>query len=195
MSKALKMILFLSVLVVPASAWAQVGEKNVSLGYELTSGIDGELTNGFNLCFGYEFEKDNELRVELLHQRYEGTTWDASKDLWPSLGRSVSDAQASLLALIVGVRGYIFAEDLGLEKIRPYFFIGGGFYVSSWDDIHPNEGEATSWGVAPGLGVEAMITRNLGLSLDLKQHVILTTSTTNKGGSFTSGVLNAVYRW
>lgn len=195
MSKALNMILFLSVLVVPASALAQHGEKNISLGYEFTSGIDGELSNGFELGFGYEIEKDNELRFELLYQKYEGTTWDASKDLWPSLGRSVSDAEASLLALIVGLRGYIFAEDLGLEKIRPYSFFGGGYYISTWDDIHPSDGQATSWGVVPGLGIEAMIMKHLGLALDLKQHIMLTTSTTNNSGSFTSGTLNAVYRW
>jgi len=196
MLKAVKIIFLILAVIIPTGvAGAQVGEKNISLGYEFTKGIDGDLTYGFNLGVGYEFEKDNELRVELMYQKYEGTTWDASKEFWPALGRSVADAQASLLALIVGIRGYIFAEDLGLQSVRPYFFLGGGYYRSTWDDIHPTDGEASSWGVAPGLGVEAMITRHLGLSLDLKQHVILTTSTTNKGGSFTSGVLNAVYRW
>jgi hypothetical protein len=195
MSKALILLFSIFAILIPSGAWAQHGEKNISLGYEFTGGIGGELTYGFNVGFGYELEKDNEFRVELLYQKYEGTTWDASKDLWPSLGRSVSDAEASLLALIVGLRGYIFAEDLGLEKIRPYFFLGGGYYISTWDDIHPNEGKATSWGVAPGIGVEAMITKHLGLGLDVKQHIMLKTSTANNSESFTSGTLNAVYRW
>jgi len=195
MSKAVILLFSIFAILSPAGAWAQLGEKNISLGYEFTSGIDGELSYGFNLGFGYELEKDNELRVELMYQKYEGTTWDASKDLWPSLGRSVSDAEASLFALIVGLRGYIFAEDLGLEKIRPYFFLGGGYYRATWDDIHPGEGEASGWGIAPGIGIEAMITKHLGLSLDLKQHFLLTINTTNNGDTFTSGILNAVYRW
>lgn len=76
-------------------SYANSGEKELAVGYEvITKGFDDELSTGLNFAIGYFVDDDTQIRLDIVHQIYEGTTWDASKDLWDQLGRSVSDSRS-----------------------------------------------------------------------------------------------------
>lgn len=189
MKRILVLIAFVLIIFSPNKAWAQLGDAKLSLGYELTSGLNGELTYGLNLGVGAEIAESTEVRLDFLYQSYQGTTWDASKDIWEDHGMSISDADAMLLGLILSMR--IYSEAFAAYSVRPYFSVGLGYYLAKWEDIHPEDGTRRSWGIVPGAGVEYMFSNRFGTGLDVKYHLM-----SNRLGSFrlTSAFLNLIYK-
>lgn len=189
MKRIFVLIAFVLIILSPTMAWAQLGDTKLSLGYELTSGLNGELTYGLNLGIGAEIEESTEVRLDFLYQSYQGTTWDASKDIWEAHGKSISNADAMLLGLILSLRGY--SDAFLAYGVRPYVSFGLGYYQTKWEDIHPEDGTRRGWGLVPGLGLEYMFTNRVGVGADLKYHMA-----TTKLGSFrfTSTFLNLIYK-
>ena len=92
------------------------------------------MTTGLNFAIAYFIDDDTQIRLDVVNQIYERTTWDASKDFWEELGRSVSDSTATLTGggAIIPDRHY---KRRQIRQFRAFMQIGLGYYWAQWDDL------------------------------------------------------------